>query len=69
MELARRWLAALTLVPEPEREAIVEAVERQLAREFGDAHQPPGQRGAGHAPDATARRGTGRQHLDGTADP
>ncbi len=34
-ELGRRWLAALTLVPEDEREAVVEAVERQIVEEFG----------------------------------
>lgn len=39
-ELGRRWLAALTLVPEHEREAVVEAVERQIVEEFGD--QAPG---------------------------
>lgn len=36
-ELARRWVAALTLVPESEREAVVEAVERQIASEYSDA--------------------------------
>ncbi len=35
-ELGRRWLAALTLVPEDEREAVVRAVERQIVAEFGD---------------------------------
>lgn len=33
-ELARRWLAALALVPEGERAAVVEAVERQIAAEY-----------------------------------
>ena len=33
-ELSRRWLAALLLVPEGEREAVIEAVERQVAREY-----------------------------------
>lgn len=36
-ELARRWVAALTLVPHREREAVVEAVERQIASEYADA--------------------------------
>jgi hypothetical protein len=36
-ELARRWLAVLTLVPEHEREAVVRAVERQIHAEFGSA--------------------------------
>jgi hypothetical protein len=34
-ELARRWLAALTLVPEHDRPGVVEAVERQIVREYG----------------------------------
>ena len=34
-ELARRWVTALMAVPEGEREAVVAAVERQIAREFG----------------------------------
>lgn len=33
-ELARRWLAALMLVPAEQRGAVVEAVERQIADEF-----------------------------------
>lgn len=35
-ELARRWVAALMLVPEAEREGVVEAVERQIVSEFVD---------------------------------
>ena len=34
-ELGRRWLAALLLVPEEEREALVEAVEARIVQEFG----------------------------------
>lgn len=34
-ELGRRWFAALTLVPEDEREAVVAAVEKQIVEEFG----------------------------------
>ena len=34
-ELARRWLAALTVVPEHERQAVVEAVERKIHAEYG----------------------------------
>jgi len=34
-ELARRWVAALMLVPEGEREQVVEAVEAQIHEEFG----------------------------------
>lgn len=33
-ELARRWVAALLLVPEEHREAVVEAVEAQIAAEY-----------------------------------
>ncbi|MEL6796240.1 MAG: hypothetical protein AAFO89_05395 [Planctomycetota bacterium] len=33
-DLARRWLAALTLVPEHDRESVVRAVERQIHAEF-----------------------------------
>jgi len=32
--LGRRWLAALMRVPEPEREGIVRAVERQIHAEY-----------------------------------
>ncbi|MFT5423966.1 MAG: hypothetical protein ACI89L_001758 [Phycisphaerales bacterium] len=35
-ELARRWVAALTLVPEHEREAVVQAVEQQITAEYAD---------------------------------
>ncbi|GAB4386444.1 MAG: hypothetical protein Kow0022_15440 [Phycisphaerales bacterium] len=34
-ELARRWLAALLLVPTDQRESVVQAVEEQIVREFG----------------------------------
>ncbi len=34
-DLARRWLAALLLVPAGERVGIVEAIERSIVREFG----------------------------------
>lgn len=40
-ELARRWLAALTLVPGEQREAVVAAVERQIVAEFVDSEQEP----------------------------
>ncbi|MEM1072735.1 MAG: hypothetical protein AAGH71_07935 [Planctomycetota bacterium] len=33
-DLARRWLAVLTLVPEHDRESVVRAVERQIHAEF-----------------------------------
>ncbi|MBZ0170914.1 MAG: hypothetical protein K8E66_00900 [Phycisphaerales bacterium] len=39
-ELARRWVAALTRVPEAQRESVVEAVERRIVDEYasgGDA--------------------------------
>lgn len=47
-ELARRWLAVLTLVPEHEREAVVRAVERQIHAEFGSS---------GTADESTQRNG------------
>lgn len=34
-ELGRRWLAALLLVPEAERGALVAAIEEQIVREYG----------------------------------
>lgn len=34
-ELARRWLAALLIVPHSERAGVVEAVEASLVEEFG----------------------------------
>jgi hypothetical protein len=42
VELARRWVAALMLAPEDEREAIVEEVERRLVHEYrsGAARSP-----------------------------
>jgi hypothetical protein len=33
-ELARRWVAALLLVPESERESLVKAIEEQIVREY-----------------------------------
>lgn len=38
-DLARRWLAVLTLVPESEREAVVRTVERQIHAEFAADRQ------------------------------
>lgn len=37
IELARRWVAALMLVPTDEREAVVGAIEASLAREYAGA--------------------------------
>ncbi|MEM1071533.1 MAG: hypothetical protein AAGB48_01175 [Planctomycetota bacterium] len=34
-EVARRWVAALTLVPEADRDAVVAAVEKQIREEYG----------------------------------
>lgn len=36
-DLARRWLAALLIVPAGERIGVVEAVERSIVREYGGA--------------------------------
>lgn len=35
LDLARRWLAALLLVPEHERQALVEAVEARITQAYG----------------------------------
>jgi len=34
MELVRRWVSALMMVPEEERESIVQAVESQLVADY-----------------------------------
>jgi len=39
-ELARRWLAALTLVPEEERESVIESVEAEILRQYGEQDSP-----------------------------
>lgn len=39
-ELARRWLAALLLVPEKERAGVVAAVERQIIATYEHAKSP-----------------------------
>jgi len=36
MPLIRRWVSALMLVPEFERESIVQAVESRIVKEFKD---------------------------------
>jgi len=41
-ELGRRWLAALLLVPEAERVAVVEAIEAKLATTYGRPHASSG---------------------------
>ncbi len=56
-ELARRWLAALLMIPEDERALVVDAVEDRIVREYGltlgtgdederviHVHDPPHQR-------------------------
>ena len=35
VELSRRWVAALMLVPEDDREAVVEAIEEKIADQYG----------------------------------
>lgn len=35
VELTRRWVAALLLVPEGERAAVVESVRRRIVEEYG----------------------------------
>jgi len=41
--MARRWLAALLLVPEEEREDVITQVELQINAEYGHLQTPPGQ--------------------------
>lgn len=36
LELGRRWLSALLLVPPDQREQLVEEVERRITKNFGD---------------------------------
>jgi len=38
-ERARRWLAALTLVPEDEREGVIQSVEAAILKQYGDHDQ------------------------------
>lgn len=46
-EIARRWLAALLIVPEEDREAVVQAIEARIIEVY-EADQPT------PAPEATA---------------
>jgi hypothetical protein len=50
-ELARRWMAALTLAPEDERPAIVDAVERRMVELYrsGEGRSPADDDQAGEA--------------------
>jgi len=59
IELARRWVAALVLVPESDRAAVVEAVERQITREFAGNGA-----GGGIDPDELERHITGGEDPD-----
>lgn len=38
-DLARRWLAALLVVPVPDRAALVEAIERRIADTYPRPHE------------------------------
>lgn len=42
-ELARRWLAALMIVPEDERAEVVESVEQRLVEVYADQRNPDDQ--------------------------
>jgi hypothetical protein len=44
-ELAQRWLSALLVVPGPERQAVVEAVEAQIVEEYATDGQASPSRG------------------------
>jgi hypothetical protein len=39
-ELARRWLAALLLVPESERAGLVEQIEARIVETYAQPHRP-----------------------------
>jgi|GEM_PF-1666158 len=41
IELARRWVAALMLVPEDEREAMVEAIEQRIVETYAEPTPTP----------------------------
>ena len=43
-ESARRWVAALLLVPEEEREAVIERVETSIVRTYAADEAPTGAR-------------------------
>jgi hypothetical protein len=50
VELARRWLAALLLVPAAEREVVVKAVEAKIVKEYDLPLDAEAQEGAGAEP-------------------
>ncbi len=62
-ELGRRWLAALLLAPEDEREAIVDSVERRMIEAYrsGAGRSPADEEGGGlraiRTPERTELRG------------
>lgn len=39
-EIARRWVAALILIPEEERLAVIESVEAEIVRQYGSDKGP-----------------------------
>lgn len=41
-ELARRWVAALLLVPEDERADVVDSVEKRIVETYGPGDPPEG---------------------------
>ena len=38
-DLARRWLAALSMVPKDEREDVIQSVEAEILKQYGDQDQ------------------------------
>ncbi len=39
-EIARRWVAALLLIPEDERLAVIESVEAEIVRQYASDEAP-----------------------------
>lgn len=52
VELGRRWLAALALVPPAERAAVVEAVERRIVQTYASGDTPVGREDVSEALDS-----------------
>ncbi len=62
-DLYRRWLTALMMAPENEREAIVEAVEAQFEREYGDRASNTCTQLGPASVDDTTEAGALREHV------
>lgn len=66
-DLARRWLAALLIVPEEEREAVVSAIERRIVAQYPLPAVPAaGALGEGVVAPAVVTKSIGAPRLPGT---